>query len=119
MAFNSKYPYLRLHDDTSRHNVGTDTIQTSGDVNMTGISVLTQDFHTHSYQLCPMSGPYDAALKIEVSNDNENWTKIAEYSFSTEAGASIAYSDTWAFTYARASVTGNNGNYLINEVHLA
>ena len=118
MPINSKYPYMRLKDWTSRDNIGTDTIQTSGDVNLTGQAILTQDYSVHSYQLVPISGPYDAAFRIEVSNDLVNWTRIAEYSFSTATGASLAYSDTWAFTYARPSVTGSNGNYLINEVHL-
>ena len=112
--------YRRLNDWTDRVDRGTNTIQTSGSVPLSGKSILTQPYTTHSYQLLPMGGgSVNAALKIEVSNDNLNWTKIAEYSFNTLDGANIAYSDTWAFAYARPVVTGTAGTFLVNEVHLA
>ena len=112
--------YRRLADWTDRTDRGTNTIQTSGSLPLSGQSILTQPYTTHSYQLLPMGGgAVNAALKIEVSNDNLNWTKIAEYSFNTLDGANIAYSDTWAFAYARPVVTGTAGTFLVNEVHLA
>ena len=115
-----KSSYRRLNDWTDRIDRGTNTIQTSGTLPLSGQSILTQPYSTHSYQLLPMGGgAHIAALKIEVSNDNLNWTKIAEYPFNTDAGANIAYSDTWAFSYARPVVTGTDGTFLINEVHLA
>tara|TARA_R100000808_G_scaffold24914_1_gene59317 strand:- start:851 stop:1204 length:354 start_codon:yes stop_codon:yes gene_type:complete len=113
--------YRRLLDWSDRTDAGTNTIQTSGTLPLSGQVILTQPYSLHSYQLVPMAGTpgYDAALKIEVSNDNLNWTRIAEYPFSTSTGAQLAYSDTWAFSYARATVTGTEGTYLLNEVHLA
>ena len=115
-----KPSYRRLNDWTDRVDSGTDTIQTSGTLPLSGQSILTQPYSTHSYQVVPMGGgSVDAALKIEVSNDNVNWTRIAEYPFNTIEGANLAYSDTWAFAYARPVVTGTAGTFLINEVHLA
>lgn len=115
-----KPSYRRLNDWTDRIDRGTNTIQASGTLPLSGQSILTQPYSTHSYQLVPVGGgAVDASFKIEVSNDNTNWTRLAEYPFNTIDGASIAYSDTWAFSYARATVTGSAGTFLINEVHLA
>ena len=115
--------YHRLNDWTDRTNKGTDTIATSGNLWLTGNSILVQDYSVHSYQIVPFSGAagnfFTGAFQVQVSNDNLNWTKIAEYSWDTKTGAQLAYSDTWTFAYSRPVITGSDVcDYLINERHL-
>mgnify|MGYP003645717758 FL=1 len=109
--------YRRLRDWTDRTNLGTDTIVTSGNGgNLTGVSVLTQDYSTHCYQAVPVgSAPHDGAFILQVSNDNLNWTVIAEYPISSSG---IAYSDSWIFSHARPIITGTQGDFVVNERHL-
>lgn len=117
MPFNSKYPYMRFRDWTTRQDIGTDTVQTSGDANLTGQALLLESYSLHSYQALPMgAGPWDGELRIDVSNDNTNWTNISAQPVSDTG---ILYYDTWNFAYARASITGSAGNFLINERHLS
>ena len=111
--------YRRLRDLQDRKDHGTHTIQTSGEPWLTGEAVFTQDYLTHSYQVVPLySGPWDAKFHIEVSNDAVNYTCV--YTSSTlDNSTGVAYSDDWAFAYARAVLTGTAGDFLINERHLA
>ena len=115
--------YHRLNDWTDRINKGTDTIQTSGNLWLTGESKLVQDYSLHSYQITPFSGVagdfFTGSFQVQVSNDNVNWTKIAEYDWTTKTGAQLAYSDIWTFAYSRPVITGTDASsYLINERHL-
>ncbi len=113
-----KDTYKRLRGKADRVNIGTDTIQTSGNLNLTGKAILTEDYSTHSYQALPIgAGPWDGTFKIEVSNDGINYTCIADYNI-TDADGGIAYSHDWVFAYARPVVTGSSGEFLINERHL-
>ena len=76
--FNTKYPYMRLIDDTSRHNKGTNTIQTSGNLSndhITGDAVFGEDYVYHSYQIIPLTAT-TAEFNVEGSNDNVHWTNI-------------------------------------------
>ena len=114
-----KETYRRLRNWQDRSDFGTKTISTSGNLPLTGDATFTQDYTLHSYQVVPMGGGHTGSFKIEISNDNVNWSRIAEYSFSATTGAQLAYSDTWTFAYARPVVTGSAGNYLINERHLS
>jgi hypothetical protein len=109
--------YRRLRDWTDRTNLGTDTIVTSGNNgSLTGEAILTQDYTTHCYQAVQVgAGPHDGAFQIEVSNDNVNWTLIAEYPMNSTG---IAYSDSWIFSHARPIITGTQGDFVINERHL-
>jgi len=109
----------RLRDWTDRVDLGTHTIQTSGNLWLTGSSIGVQDYTLHSYQVVPIGdAAYAGALRIEVSNDSVNWTKLADYTWDTKTGAQLVYSDTWSFAYARPVVTGTDSNeYLINERH--
>lgn len=117
MPFNNKYPYMRLLDDTSRHNKGTDTIQTSGNFSQTGDAVFTEDYSLHSYVVNTMGvGSFNGEFSIEVSNDNVNYVSIYNETISSATG--LAYSDTWTFAYARPVITGTAGNFLITERHL-
>mgnify|MGYP003627701894 FL=1 len=113
-----KETYRRLRGKADRVNFGTETIQTSGNLNLTGDAILTEDYDIHTYQVIPIgAGPWDGNFKIEVSNDNVNYTCIANYGIqSSEEG--VAYSDNWAFAYARPVITGAAGEFLINERHL-
>ncbi len=120
--FNTKYPYMRLIDDTSRHNKGTETIQTSGDlaaVNLTGTTILAQDYISHSYHIVPITAA-TAEFNVEGSNDNVHWTNIpgasGSWSSSTE---SMIVQGEWYSAYSRAVLTGTAGNCLINEIHKA
>ena len=117
---------MRFHDWMSRDNGGTDTIQTSGTLWITGNAVLTQDYTLHSYQCVPLGDPpWSGQFNIEVSNDGENYTCIYSQDMNTGISTSIggprsvAYSDTWTFSYSRPLVTGTAGAFLINERHLA
>tara|TARA_Y100001937_G_scaffold128630_1_gene206325 strand:- start:2902 stop:3273 length:372 start_codon:yes stop_codon:yes gene_type:complete len=118
--FNTKYPYMRLIDDTSRHNKGTDTVQTSGNlasVQLTGTTILAQDYVYHSYQIVPISAT-TAEFNVQGSNDNENWTNIPGASGSlSSATESIIVQGEWYSAYSRAVLTGSAGNCLINEIH--
>jgi len=108
--------YRRLRNWQDRADFGTDTIQTSGNLFLTGQAILTQDYTLHSYQAIEIGAGGDGQFNLEISNDGLNYTTIAAY----DIGASgVAYSDTWTFAYARPSITGTAGNYLINERHLA
>jgi len=111
--------YRRLRNAQDRADVGTHTIQTSGEAWLTGEAVFTQDYHTHTYQVVPCGdGPWDGKFNIEISNDNINYTCI--YSSPTiDTATGVAYSDNWGFAYARAVLTGSAGEFLINERHLA
>tara|TARA_R100001594_G_C3959030_1_gene244858 strand:+ start:207 stop:569 length:363 start_codon:yes stop_codon:yes gene_type:complete len=118
MAFNSKYPYMRLIDDTSRHNKGTQTIQTSGDlssVDITGEAILCQDYPTHSYHVIPLSST-TAEFSVQGSNDNENWTDLTGCSFTTSTTGAFVEGN-WYAAYLRPVAEGSAGNLLINEVH--
>ena len=117
-SFNTKYPYMRLIDDTSRHNRGTHTVQTSGDISasdVTGDSILAQDYPTHSYQVIPLDST-TAEFKVEGSNDNENWTTITGASFTASTDA-VFVQGNWYAAYLRPVLEGSAGNVLVNEVH--
>ena len=120
--FNTKYPYMRLIDDTSRHNKGTETIQTSGDLtsaHITGQSILCQDYVYHSYQVIPVSST-TAEFNVEGSNDNIHWSNIPTASGSlNNATESIIVQGEWYSAYSRAVLTGTAGDCLINEIHKA
>lgn len=120
--FNTKYPYMRLIDDTSRHNKGTDTVQTSGNlasVQLTGSTILSQDYIYHSYQIVPISTT-TAEFNVQGSNDNQNWTNIPGASGSLSSSTeSIIVQGEWYSAYSRAVLTGSAGNCLINEIHKA
>jgi hypothetical protein len=118
MPFNSQYPYMRLKDWTSRANVGTETLQASGNLgtaHITGTTLLSTDYTTHSYQVIPLTST-TAEFTVEGSNDNENWTAITGASFSAST-ASVLVQGDWYTAYCRAVLTGTAGNCLINEVH--
>ncbi len=120
MPFNSKYPYMRYRDETTRQDIGTDTIQTSGDVDLTGRAVLVTNYKLHSYQVLTLgAGPWNGEFRIDVSNDNVHWTNICNQTINVSEASGLAYSDEWTFSYARPSITGAEGNFLINERHLA
>lgn len=107
--------YTRIRDKSDRTNFGTDNIVTSGE-NATGRVIFTQDYSLHTYQAFRVgSGPHNGEFSIEVSNDGTNYTTIAAYDI-TASG--VAYSDTWGFTYARPVISGTNGEFVVNEVHL-
>ncbi len=119
IPFNSKYPYMRFVDGSSRINAGTDTIQTSGNLPLTGNNHQVGDYSIHTYQVVPLeSGPWDGEFRVEVSNDNVNYNCIYRSTISGTDSA-IAYSDEWAFAYSRGVITGTAGSFLINERHLA
>ena len=107
----------RLRDWTDRTNLGTKTIVTSGsNGSLTGASIVTEDFGTHCYQAVRVgAGPHDGYFRLEVSNDNLNWTMIADYPVSASG---VAYSDAWIFSHARPIITGTQGDFVINERHL-
>ena len=111
---------MRLIDDTSRHNKGTDTVQTSGNlasVQLTGTTILAQDYVYHSYQIVPISAT-TAEFNVQGSNDNENWTNIPGASGSLRSATeSIIVQGEWYSAYSRAVLTGSAGNCLINEIH--
>lgn len=115
-----KKTYRRLKDWTDRTDQGTDTIQTSGNLWLTGKAISTQDYTVHTYQVLPIgSGPtWDGNFSVEVSNDGTNYTCIANYDV-LASNSGIAYSDIWAFAYARPVMTGTAGEFLINERHLS
>ena len=118
MAFNSKYPYMRLIDDTSRHNKGTQTIQTSGDlssVEITGDAILCQDYPTHSYHVIPLDTT-SGTFTVQGSNDNEHWDDIISTSFDRSTTGAFVEGN-WYAAYLRPIATGSAGNLLINEVH--
>lgn len=107
--------YKRLRDKSDRTNFGTDNIVTSGD-NVTGTAIFTQDYSLHTYQAFQVgSGPHVGEFSIQISNDGTNYTTIAAYDIGTSG---VAYSDTWGFAYARPVITGTNGDFVVNEVHL-
>ena len=114
--------YNRLSDWGDRTNLGSKTIQTSGNLWLTGKATFTQDWSLHSYQVVPLDkgGSWDGDLTIEVSNDNINWTPLTGFSWTDQPGAQVAYSDTWTFAYARPIITGSEStqHYIINERHL-
>jgi len=111
---------MRFRDWTTRQDIGTDTVQTSGDANLTGQSILVESYSLHSYQALTMgSGPWDGEFRIDISNDNVNFTNICAQPITGSVATGIAYSDQWTFAYARASITGSAGNFLINERHLS
>ena len=114
--------YRRLRDLQDRKDHGTHTIQTSGAPWLTGEAVFTQDYLTHSYQVVAVGdGPWSGQFNVDISNDNVNYTCIyAQNVTGADAAlASAAYSADWAFAYARSSITGTDGEFLINERHLA
>jgi hypothetical protein len=125
----------RLRDWTDKTDFGTDTLQTSGNVWLTGTSQQVQDYTLHSYQCVPISGteglagPWTGQFKIGVSNDDINYTciytqdiigdgPIGKDEVSTGT-LGVAYSDTWTFAYARPYITGTAGYFLISERHLS
>jgi len=114
-----KPTYRRLRGKADRVNFGTETIQTSGNLNLTGDATQVDDYTIHTYQVLPIGdGPdWDATFKVEISNDGVNYTSISCLPLSGSDGH-IAYSDSWAFAYARPVITGAAGEYLINERHL-
>ena len=120
--FNTKYPYMRLIDDTSRHNKGTNTIQTSGDLSnnhITGDAVFGEDYVYHSYQIVPITAT-TAEFNVEGSNDNVHWTNIPTASGSLNGTTeSIIVQGEWYSAYSRAVLSGTAGNCLINEIHKA
>ena len=110
---------MRLIDDTSRHNKGTETIQTSGaaSAQITGESILCQDYFFHSYQVIPVSST-TAEFNVEGSNDNVHWTNITGYSLIDDTTGALIQGE-WYSAYSRAVLTGSKGNCLINEIHKA
>lgn len=114
-----KPTYRRLKDKSDRTNFGTNTIQTSGNLDLIADSILVEDYTIHTYQVVPIgAGPWTATFKVEVSNDGENYSCITSIPI-TNGTDHVAYSDNWAFAYARASVVGDDGEFLINERHLS
>jgi len=122
MAFNTKYPYMRLKDWTSRTNEGTDTIQTSGDLGsaqITGMTIFSNDYTTHSYQVAPIDAT-SGVFHVDGSNDNKTWSKIPGTSITfTGTTNSQFLSIEFYSAYCRPILTGSAGNCLINEVHKA
>ena len=111
---------MRLIDDTSRHNKGTNTIQTSGDLSaadITGDAVFGEDYIYHSYQIVPLDST-TAEFNVQGSNDNENWTNITGYSLASDTTGALIHGE-WYSAYSRAVLTGTAGNCLINEIHKA
>ena len=129
MAFNTKYPYMRLKDWTSRTNEGTHTIQTSGDVSstqLTGKTIFSNDYTTHSYQMAPITGVETSGIfHVEGSNDDKHWTKIPGTSL-TFSGTGVDGTTASQFlsiefysAYCRPILTGQSVHCLINEIHQA
>ena len=113
-----KNNYTRYQAKSDEIPVGTFVVQTSGNANLTGDSLLVSNFNRHSYQVVPTSGTHNGGFEIQTSNDGLNWMQYHSQSFATSSGANIAYSDSWLFKYARPLITGNAaGYYLINEIH--
>ena len=111
-----KNNYTRYQGKSDDIPVGTFVVQTSGNANLTGDSLVVSSFNRHSYQVIPTSGTHIGAFEVQTSNDGLNWIKYYDQSFESATG--ISYSDSWLFKYARPVLTGNAGGfYLINEIH--
>jgi hypothetical protein len=109
---------MRLRDWTSRENEGTDTLQTSGDlsaVHITGTTILSTDYTTHSYHVVPLDST-TAEFTVQGSNDNKNWIDITGASFVASTTSALVQGE-WYTAYARPVLTGTAGNCLINEIH--
>lgn len=114
-----KNKHIRYTNKTDGIPVGTFAVQTSGNTNLIGESILVRDFTWHSYQVIPVNGSNaNGDFKIEVSNDAENWSELTSISFSDAASAQINYSDQWHYKYARPKIEGGDYNFIINESHL-
>lgn len=114
-----KNKHIRYTNKTDGIPVGTFAVQTSGNTNLIGESILVRDFTWHSYQIIPIDGSNaNGNFKIEVSNDAENWSELTSVSFNDASSAQINYSDQWHYKYARPKIEGGDYNFIINESHL-
>ena len=113
-----KNKYTKHIGKSDNVNFGTFVIQTSGNAPLSGESVLVQDYSLHSYHIYPSGGNIEGGLDIQVSNDEIHWVDYKQYVFKNSGEAQIADSSQWHFKYARPIISGQ-GNYVINESHLA
>ncbi len=97
---------------------GTFVVQTTGNAPLTGDPLHVQDFSFHSYHVYPSAGIISGGFDVQVSNDASNWINYKSYEFQNSGEARIAESDQWHFKYARPVISGD-GDYVINESHLA
>jgi hypothetical protein len=114
-----KNKYAKFIGKADSFSSRTFVVQTTGNAPLSGDSLDVQDYSWHSYHVYPIGdNTVEGVFDIQVSNDNENWVNFAGFEYSNSGEANIVFSDQWHFKYARPVITGQ-GNYVINESHLA
>ena len=115
-----KNKHIRYIGKADEIPAGTFAVQTSGNTNLTGESVLVRDFSWHSYQIVPVGGNLASGdFKIDVSNDGNNWSELFSTNFTNVDKSEITYSNSWHYKYARPKIEGGDYNFIINESHLS